>query len=136
MRGRYKTVLTGASDVGRGTMSGWMRVAPAIQAGHIDIWRALGTSSCSTSHCPTPPRCSPSQGAVSGVSSRSVSDPSVKHLGRDFPLLPVIVEMGSDAEGYSGGCQALFDGLLFLFELLFSQVDVLLFLLDASALPP
>jgi len=73
---------------------------------------------------------------VDGVASRSVSDATVEQLRRHFPLLPVIVKMGSDMKGYSGGHQALFDGLLLLFELPFGQVDVLLFLLDAPTLPP
>ena len=117
MRGRYEAIFCGAPLMRSCTVGGWVPIAPAIQAGIFYVGSSMGTSSGSTLCRPAPSRCSPSQGAVDRVASWPISDVRVKELRRYFPLLPIIVEVRGKAEGYLGGCQLLFDRLLFLFEL-------------------
>jgi len=58
----------------------------------------------------------------------------IEEVHRNFPFLPIIIKVGSDAEGYPSSSQMLFDSFLLLFQLPFGQVKVLLLLLVARPL--
>jgi len=134
MRGRYEAVLSSAPCMRLCTLKGWMPIAPAVEAGVVYVGCSVGTSSCGASWPSASLRRSPSQRVVEEVMCAPISDVWVKEVQRNFSLLPIIVKMGGNAQGYLGGSQALFYPFFFLFKLPFGQVEVLLLSLNASPL--
>src|SRR6266850_5768838 len=107
-------------------------VAVAIQTGVVNVWSPTSASTSGTSWSPTPPRCPPSEWAVSVVARTPSCYAWISQCRGNLPWLPVMVEVRGDAEGYSGISQALFDSFFFQLQLSFCQVEIPLLLINTS----
>src|SRR6267142_6552429 len=108
-------------------------VTPAIQAGIVNVRSPTGASTSSASRCPTPSQSPSPQRAVCVVPCPFSSNAQISEGRGDFSWFPVVVEVRSNAKGYSSIIQALFNAFLFDLQLSFGQMEVLLFLIN---LPP
>jgi len=106
---RYKAILSHTSFVRLHAFEGWVPIAPAIQTGVVYFGCIMGASTRRASWSPTPLGRSSGQRAVCVIMCTPTSDVRVKEVGRNFPLLPIVVKVGCDAKGYPGSSQALFD---------------------------
>src|SRR6267142_193137 len=89
--------------------------APVIQTGVVDVRYSWRASTCGLSWAPTSPRRSSPHQAICLVLCGPISDTRIKEVRRYFPLLPIVVKMGSDAKGYLSSSQALFNSFFLLF---------------------
>src|SRR6266850_4622346 len=109
-----------------------MPVAVAIQTGVVNVWSPTGASTSGTSWSPTPPRCSPSKWAISVVAHTPSRDARIRQCRGDLSWLSVVVKVRSNAKGYPGGSQVLFDSFFLQLQLSFRQVEIPLLLIDMS----
>src|SRR6266850_7568224 len=105
-------------------------VAPAIQAGIVNVRSPTGASTSSTSWHPTPPRSPSPQRAVHVVPCPFSSNVRISEGRGDFSWFPIMIQVRSDAKGYSSSIQALFDAFFFDLQLLFGQMEVSLLLIN------
>src|SRR6266850_4165027 len=119
MRQRYEAVLSRTSCVRLCALKGWMPVAPTIQARVVYVGCSMRASSRRASWPPTSLRRPPIQWAVCIVACRPISDTRIKEVRRNFSLLPIIVKVGSNAQGYPSSSQLLFDPIFLLVQLSF-----------------
>jgi len=115
MRGRHKAIFSGAPSMQLHALIGQVPWAPAIQTGVVNVRYSWRASTCGSSWAPTSPRHSSPHRAICLVSCGPISDTRIEEVHRYFPLLPIVVKMGSNVKGYLSSGQSLLNSFFLLF---------------------